>query len=117
MLLATILSFLIAAIFGFLILIFILSDRSVPKHFVIPHAIFIILGLIILISYMVINKSMSPIMSLVLLIMAASASFRMLSVGLRKKTIPKWLPILHFMAEIVSIILLVIVLNIKSMHH
>lgn len=108
LLIATIIFF-IAAIFNFLILKDILGNELPLKRTVYTHGALEILGLLLLIIYMIVNKSWSPIVSLILILLAGSTGLRLLTFKRKTKPTAKWLAIVHFMAEVLAVILLMMV--------
>lgn len=111
MLLLAILLFVIAAIFGLIVLIAILKDRPTPKPAVFTHGPIAALALIITIVYCVMGHA-DPLLisSIVLFILAALGGLTLFTIDMRHKPIPKLLAILHPILAVIALLTLVVYL-------
>lgn len=86
--------FIIAAIIGMYLLSLVLREKETPKKLLLTHGFFAALGLVLLIIYCFRHQH-SPVVSLVLLIMAALGGFVMAYRDITGRKIPKWLGVFH----------------------
>jgi hypothetical protein len=109
MLVAAIILFLIAAIFGAVVLTAILKNKRTPSLLVLMHGCFAGLALLIVGAYAVVGPIDGLfITSLVFLIIAALGGFTLLIMGINKKPIPKPVAVLHPLLAGTGLILLII---------
>lgn len=110
-LVAAIILFALAAMFGLVLLISILQDIPTPKPSVFIHGGLAILGLGLVTAYVIIQGySSALITALVLLIIAASGGLFLFARDMRNKSIPKWLALLHPLIAFAGLIALIICL-------
>lgn len=107
MLIASIIIFAVAAIFGLTLIVPILQNKETPKISVVFHGLFAVTGLVLLIIF-TINNSVSPVVSLVLFIIAALGGFILVGRDFMKKPGPKGLAVIHASAAVIAFILLLI---------
>lgn len=109
MLIAAIILFIIAAIFGLIVLTAILKDKPTPKAAVFTHGPIAAIALIIVIIYAVMGH-MHPLLitSIVLFVLAALGGLTLFTIDMRKKTIPKLLAILHPILAVIALITLIV---------
>jgi len=103
--------FILAAIFGSIILTAILRNKPTPKPVVFIHGGVAAIALLIVIFFTTGSSGSSPILSLILFIIAALGGFTLFAIDMKKKPIPKVLAILHPViaaAGLISLILFVI---------
>ncbi len=106
---AAIVIFIIAALFGSIILTAILRDRPTPKPFVIIHGPLAATAIVLLIIDVVKGHSESLLIaSLVIFIIAALGGFALYTLDSLKKRIPKPLAILHPLIAVAGLIVLII---------
>ena len=103
MLIAAIILFIIAAIFGLIVLTAILKDKPTPKAAVITHGPIAAIALIIVIIYAVMGH-MHPLLitSIVLFVLAALGGLTLFTIDMRKKPIPKLLAVLHPILAVIA---------------
>lgn len=109
MLIAAIILFLIAALFGLVILIAILEDRPSHKRVVLLHGVLAGSAIFLMIMYLFMAGS-SPLLitSLVLFILAALGGLTLVTLDMKKKSIPKLLAVLHPVIAIAGLVALII---------
>jgi len=108
MLVVSIIIFAIAAIFGLLNLIAILSSKQTSKPVVYIHGLLAAIALIFLIIFTVNSAGSSPILSLVLFIIVAIVGFILFARDLSKKPGPKAVALIHGIIAVISFIILII---------
>ena len=108
MLIINIIIFAIAAVFGLLNLVAILTNKSTSKPVVFIHGILAAIALILLIIFTINAAGNSPVLSLILFIIAALAGFYLFARDLSHKPGPKALAVIHGLVAVVSFILLII---------
>lgn len=108
MLIVSIVIFAIAAIFGLLNLIAILSSKSTSKPVVFTHGILAAIALILLIIFVANSAGNSPVLSLVLFIIVALVGFYLFARDMTHKPGPKALALIHGIVAVISFILLII---------
>lgn len=106
---AAIILFIIAALFGLVILTAILRDKPTPKPFVIIHGPLAATAIVLLIIDVVKGHAESLLIaSLVIFVIAALGGFALYTLDTLKKRIPKPLAILHPLIAISGLIVLII---------
>ncbi len=108
MLVVNIIIFAIAAIFGLLNLIAILSSKTTSKPVVYTHGILAAIGLILLIIFVVNAAGNSPVLSLVLFIIVALVGFFLFARDLSHKPGPKAVALIHGIVAVIAFIILII---------
>lgn len=108
MLVVSIIIFAIAAIFGLLNLIAILSSKQTSKPVVYTHGLFAAIALILLIIFTVNAAGSSPILSLILFIIVAIVGFILFARDLSKKPGPKAIALIHGIVAVIAFIILII---------
>jgi hypothetical protein len=99
--------FVLAAVFGLIILTAILKDQPTPKPFVFIHGGVAVTALLIVIYYIVQHQGSGPILSVTLFILAALGGLTMFAVDIRNKPVPKWIAIIHPLVAISGLIALI----------
>lgn len=99
--------FVLAAVFGLMILIHILKGESTPKPAVFIHGLLAALALVILIFY-AINSQKSPVLSLIVLLIAALGGFLLFFLDMAKKPLPKSVALIHAGAAVLGVVLLLL---------
>lgn len=106
---AAIILFIIAALFGLVILTAILRDKPTPKPFVIIHGPLAATAIVLLIIDVVKGHTESLLIaSLIIFVIAALGGFALYTLDTLKKRIPKPLAILHPLIAISGLIVLII---------
>ncbi|MCL9683026.1 hypothetical protein [Legionella maioricensis] len=109
MLIAAIILFIIAALFGLIILTAVLQDRPGHKMVVYLHGIIAATALILVIIYMILNVA-SPTLTvgLTLLILGALGGLTLFIIDMKGGTIPKWVAVLHPLIAVTGLVALII---------
>lgn len=107
MLSTAILFFSLAILLGLYLLSFVLRNQSTPKGIVFTHGGLAATGLIILIIYSIFNTP-SPIISIIIFILAAMGGLTMVYRDLTGKPFPKWMALAHGITAILGLIVLII---------
>ena len=107
MLITAIILFALAALLGLYLLSFVLRDKNTPKGIAFIHGPVAAAGLIILIIYALFN-SPSPIVSIILFILAALGGIMLFYRDITGKSLPKWMAIGHGVTAVVAFILLIV---------
>lgn len=109
MLITAVILFIIAAIFGLIVLTAILKDKATPKAAVFTHGPIAAIALIIVIIYAVMGH-MHPLLitSIVLFVLAALGGLTLFTIDMRKKPIPKLLAVLHPILAVIALITLIV---------
>lgn len=109
MLLTAIILFVIAAIFGLIVLTAILKDKPTPKPAVFTHGPIAATALILVIIYAVMGH-MHPLLitSITLFVFAALGGLTLFIIDMSKKPIPKLLAVLHPILAVIALIVLII---------
>lgn len=107
MLILIITLFALAALLGVYLLSFVLQKKNTPKGIAFTHGPIAATGLVLLIIYAFFHKP-SPVISIILFILAVLGGFMLIFRDLTGKSIPKWLAIGHGLTAIVAFIFLVV---------
>jgi hypothetical protein len=109
MLAVAILLFLFAAVFGAIVLLAILKNRTTPKPLVVIHGSLGGIGLLVMLTYLAIVQ-ITPLLMIgvSLLLIAIALGFTVFGIDIGEKSIPKWLAILHPLFAIAGVIVLII---------
>lgn len=102
--------FVLAAVFGLIVLTAILRNKPTPKPAVFIHGGIAVIALLIVIFYIAQHGS-GPILSVTLFILAALGGLTLFTIDMQKKPIPKLIAIIHPLvaaAGLVALILYVI---------
>jgi hypothetical protein len=99
--------FALAAIFGMVLISYVLRSKETPKGVMIAHGLFAATALVLLASYVFGNQP-SPTESLILFVIAALGGFIMVARDLTGKSIPKWLAVVHGLVAVSGFIMLLI---------
>lgn len=100
--------FILAAFFGLIVLVAILTNRPTPKPVVLIHGGFALTALSILIYFIVKNHGIGPITSLVLFVLAALGGLTLFTMDMSKKPIPKAIAIVHPLVAAAGLITLIL---------
>lgn len=106
MLITAILFFALAALLGLYLLSFILQNKNTPKGVAFTHGPLAATGLIILIIYALFNHP-SPIVSIILFVLAALGGIMLIYRDITGQSVPKWMAIGHGLTAIAGFILLI----------
>lgn len=109
MLLAAIVFFVVAAIFGLIILTAILKGRPTPKPAVFIHGPLAATGLILVLIH-IFNGNRDPLLliSVSLFILAALGGLTLFTIDMSKKPIPKMLAVGHPILAVIALVTLLI---------
>lgn len=107
MLIIAIIFFALAAFLGLFLLFYVLTNKNTPKGVAFIHGPLAAIGLVILIIYAFLNQS-SPMVSIILFVLAALGGMTLIYRDLSGKPLPKWLAIGHALTAIVGFIFLII---------
>ncbi len=108
MLIAAIVLFVVAAIFGLINLIPILKNRPTPKPSVFIHGGVAAVGLLLVILAVARTAGSLPVSALVLFVIAALGGFVLFGIDMQKRPVPKWLAVLHPVIAAVALVLLIV---------
>src|SRR5688572_11812593 len=109
MLTTAIVLFLVAAIFGLIVLTAILKNQPTPKLAVFAHGPIAAIALIIVIVYTILgHREPLLITSIVLFILAALGGLTLFIIDMQKKPIPKSIAVIHPMIAVLALITLII---------
>ena len=97
----------LAAIFGLILISYVLKGKAAPRGVMIVHGLLAAVSIVLLIMYVTENRP-GPIESLVLFVIAALGGFVMLSRELTGKPVPKWLAVVHGLLAVSGFIVLLI---------
>jgi RsiW-degrading membrane proteinase PrsW (M82 family) len=100
--------FVLAALGGLFLLTRILTNKPVPEKVAMIHGSVAVMGLLLLVAYMVFTGT-SPQLntSATVLIFAALGGLTMLGFGLKKKSIPKIIAVIHPLVALTGLALLI----------
>jgi hypothetical protein len=107
MLILAICLFAFAALLGMYLLSFILQDKNTPKAISFIHGPIAALALIILIIYCMMYSN-SPLISMIIFILAALVGFVLIFRDLTGRPIPKWLAISHGLVAVIGFLCLLL---------
>jgi FtsH-binding integral membrane protein len=108
MLLTAIILFVFAAIFGLLVLLSVLKNKTTPKPAVFIHGLLAAAGLAIVAWYVIENSNNAPMASLIVFLVAALGGFVMFGRDMTNRSVPKGLALIHAGAAVVGLLLLVL---------
>ena len=101
--------FIIAAIFGLVILTAILKNQPTPKPFVFLHGPLALIALILIIVYAVAQGASALLVtSIVLFILAALGGLTLFTIDMTNRPIPKMIAMLHPLIAAAGLIVLII---------
>jgi len=100
--------FVLAAIFGLIVLTAILRDKPTPKPVVFIHGTVAAIALLLVIYFIAQNNGSGPIVSLVLFVLAALGGLTLFTIDMKKKPIPKWIAIIHPVVAAAGLIALIL---------
>lgn len=103
---SSIIIFAVAAVFGLIIITTLLKDKPTPKALVFIHGILAAVALVILIVFSINNPGQSPLVSIVLFVLAALGGFVLFARDLSKKPGPKTLAVIHALVAVVGFLIL-----------
>ena len=104
----TIVLFALAAILGITILVNWLNKKDAPRGVVYSHGLFAAVALVLLIVYVVNNRTNAPTTSLILFVLAALGGFYMFTRDLNKKNSPIAVAVLHALLAVGGFVALLI---------
>lgn len=99
--------FVLAAVFGLIVLTAILRNKPTPKPVVFIHGGVAATALLIVIFAAVSSPSAAPLVSIVLFILAALGGFYLFATDMRGKAIPKWVALIHPLVAAAGLISLI----------
>jgi hypothetical protein len=104
---AAITIFSMTAILGIYLISLVLRDKQTPKGIAIIHGLFAVTGLLLLITYSNGNEQ-SPVVSIIVFIIAALGGLVLIYKDLTGQPIPKWLAITHGLTAVVGFTFLIL---------
>lgn len=107
MLYTSIAFFALAAVLGMFLISFVLKDKETPKAVVFTHGPLAVVGLILLIIYSV-KQSPGPVEAIVLFVIAAAGGLVMVWRDLTRRTVPKWLAVIHGLLAVAGFVFLLV---------
>jgi RsiW-degrading membrane proteinase PrsW (M82 family) len=99
--------FSLAAIFGLILLPYILRDKETPKSLALLHGLLAATALVLTIYYTVKHRP-GPVESAVLFTIAALGGLVVFGRDITNKSIPKWLAVIHGLIAITGFVFLLI---------
>lgn len=99
--------FALAAIFGMILLSYVMKSKATPRGIMVTHGLLAATGLILLLVYTFQNKP-GPVESAVLFVIAALGGFLLAYKELTGKVVPKWLAVTHGLLAISGFIALLV---------
>jgi len=109
MLATAIILFIIAAMFGLIVVTAVLRNQPTPKPVVFIHGLIAATALVIVIYYYYQGHANTLLLtSLVIFVLAALGGLTMFTIDMSKKPIPKALAIIHPLAAATALVLLII---------
>ena len=99
--------FSLAALLGMFLLSYVLQDKETPKAVAFAHGAMAATGVILLITYSF-YRSPTPMISLILFVMAALGGLFLIFTDLTGKPIPKWMALGHGLTAITGYIFLLV---------
>jgi FtsH-binding integral membrane protein len=100
--------FVLAAVFGLILLTAILRNQPTPKPVVFIHGGLAVTALLLVIFFIVRNNGEGPVTSLILFILAAVGGLTLFSIDIRNKPVPKWLAVIHPIVAALGLLTLII---------
>jgi hypothetical protein len=101
--------FLIGAIFGIIVWTAIFKNRPTPKPVVYIHGLIVVIAFVILLIFAgTAVAGSAPILPIVFFAIAAVGGLILFSQDMAKKTIPRWLAILHPLIAVLGVIALIL---------
>jgi len=107
MLFVSIAFFSLAAVLGMLLLSYVLRGKETPKGVVFTHGPLAVIGLILLVIYSLDNPP-GAMESIILFVIAALGGLILVTRDLLRKTIPKWLAVVHGLVAVTGFVFLLI---------
>lgn len=107
MLIIAIIFFALAALLGLFLLTYVLQGKETPKGVAFTHGPLAVIGLILLIIYAILY-SPSPIVSIIVFVLAALGGLMMIFRDLTGKSVPKWMAAGHGIVAVIGFISLLI---------
>lgn len=108
MLIGAIILFVLAAIFGFILITKVFRNSPRPMGAILAHGLIAASGLVLVLIYVIKNAEKSPMTSLILFVVAALGGFIMFGLDMSKKNVPKGLALIHAGAAVAGLILLIL---------
>jgi len=104
---AAITIFSMTALLGIYLISLVLRDKQTPKSVAVVHGLFAITGLLLLITYSNGNEQ-SPMVSIVVFVIAALGGLVLFYKDVTEKQIPKWLALTHGLTAVIGFAFLVL---------
>lgn len=109
MLIIAIVLFLIAALFGLIVVTAIFRDQTTPKTIVFLHGPIAAIALLIIIFYAFMgHKDPLLLTSIALFILAALGGLTLFTIDIRHKPIPKFLALVHPLVAVIGLLTLIV---------
>ncbi|STX51296.1 Uncharacterised protein [Legionella busanensis] len=99
--------FILAAVLGIYLITYMFQDKTTPKGVVMIHGSLAAIGIVLLILYLFSSRS-SPVISLILFILAAIGGFYIVWRDIMLKPVPKFLVVGHGLIAIIAFICLIL---------
>ena len=99
--------FSMTAILGIYLISLVLRDKQTPKGIAIVHGLFAATGLILLLTYSN-GSEQSPIVSIVVFVIAALGGLILVYKDVVEKQVPKWLAITHGLTAVIGFAFLIL---------
>jgi hypothetical protein len=100
--------FVLAAIFGLILITKVFKGVPRPNKIILAHGLFAATGLVLVLIYVLQNAERSPVASLIVFAIAALGGFLMFGLDMSKKPVPKGLAVVHASAAVIGLILLIV---------
>ncbi len=100
--------FAVAAVFGLINLVRVLSTGTAPRATVYTHGAVAAVSLVLLVVYSILRSSAAPIVALILFIIAALGGFTLFGIDVATKKPPKWLAVVHGVVAVTGFVFLVV---------
>jgi hypothetical protein len=112
MLIAAVVLFAVAALFGIILATLHLKKNNAPIPLALIHGLAAAVGLILLIVFVVqIASGGLPVVALIIFIIAALGGFVLFTMHLMRKPLPRGLMFVHALAAVVAFIILLVALS------
>jgi hypothetical protein len=95
------------ALLGIYLLSLVLRNKETPKAAALLHGLFAVTGLLLLISYSN-GSEQSPLVSIVVFVIAALGGLVLFYKDVTGKQIPKWLAVVHGLTALIGFVFLVL---------
>ncbi len=108
MVIACIVLFAVAAVFGIINIARIVAADRAPRATVYIHGLFAAVALVLLIVYSLLNQQTAPIVALILFVIAAVGGFLLFGIDVATRKPPKWLGFVHGAVAVAGFVALLV---------